>query len=227
VSVGVDAVADLEALAEISNRADEFVIDFPLVPEARRQGSALASQIRVEIEAYDLFTRPLLAGRGAGERVLAVKEGGSGAVWRELGGLGFLGLMVPPEWDGAGSDHPIWLPASGHIEPYGILQSIMASKAHIMPKAQIRGGKLTITIPEEIRDEIDLHDGDEVEVSAEGSRIVLTLKGELAERHPAIDAALAEGLADLRAGRLSPKFATMQEFRAWLKTPEGKKFSTT
>ena len=58
-------------------------------------------------------------------------------------------------------------------------------------------------------------------------RIVLTPKAEPAERHPEIDAALAEGLADLRAGRLSPKFATMQEFRAWLKTPEGKKFSTT
>jgi AbrB family looped-hinge helix DNA binding protein len=109
-----------------------------------------------------------------------------------------------------------------HIERYGLLQSIMASQAHIMPKAQIRGGKLTITIPEEIRDEIDLHDGDEVEVSTEGSRIVLTPKAELAERHPEIDAALAEGLADLRSGRLSPKFATMQEFRAWLKTPEGK-----
>ena len=95
-----------------------------------------------------------------------------------------------------------------------------------MPKAQIRGGKLTITIPEEIGGEIDLHDGDEVEVSTEGSRIVLTPKAELAGRHPGIDAALAEGLADLRAGRLSPKFATMQEFGAWLKTPEGKKFST-
>jgi hypothetical protein len=79
LSVGVDAVADVEALAEISNATDEFVIDFLLVPEARRQGPALASHIGVEIEACDLLTRPLSARRGAGERVLAAKEGGSGA----------------------------------------------------------------------------------------------------------------------------------------------------
>ena len=136
-------------------------------------------------------------------------------------------MTVPPKWDGASSNRAICPPAGANRAAGVYFKSIMASKVHIMPKAQIRGGKLTIRIPEEIRDEIDLHDGEEVEVSTEDSRIVLTPKAELAERHPEIDAALAEGLAELRAGRLSPKFATMQEFRAWLKTPEGKKFSTT
>ena len=43
-------------------------------------------------------------------------------------------------------------------------------------------------------------------------------------RHPEIDAALAEGLADIQAGRVSPSFKDMKAFEAWLKTEEGMKF---
>lgn len=93
-----------------------------------------------------------------------------------------------------------------------------------MPKVHIRGGKLTVTLPAHIREEVAVHDGDEIEVSADAGRIVLTPKEELAERHPAIDAALAEALDDERAGRLSPGFSSMEEFKAWLKTSEGKNF---
>ena len=93
-----------------------------------------------------------------------------------------------------------------------------------MPKAHIRGDKLTVTIPAEVRDEFPVRDGDEIEVSAEDGRIVLTPKVEMAERHPEIDAALAEALEDERAGRVSPAFQSMKEFEAWLRTPEGKKF---
>jgi AbrB family looped-hinge helix DNA binding protein len=100
----------------------------------------------------------------------------------------------------------------------------MAAKGHITPKAHIEGDKLTVTIPAEVRGEIPAHDGDEIDVSAEDGRIVLTPKPEMAERHPEIDAALAEALEDVHAGRLSPKFASMEEFKAWLTTPEGKKF---
>jgi len=95
-----------------------------------------------------------------------------------------------------------------------------------MPKVHIRGDKLTVTIPERIRDQIAVHNGEEIEVSTEGSRIVLTPKEELAERHPEIDAAIAEGLGDLRADRVSPAFKSMEEFKAWRKTAEGKKFRT-
>ena len=42
--------------------------------------------------------------------------------------------------------------------------------------------------------------------------------------HPAIDAALAEGLADIQAGRVSPSFKDMKALEAWLKTEEGMKF---
>lgn len=94
-----------------------------------------------------------------------------------------------------------------------------------MPKMHVRGDKLTVTIPADIRDEIAAHDGEEIEVTTDGSRIVLTAKEE-AERHRDIDAALAEALEEERAGHLSPKFSSMTEFKAWLKTPEGKKFGT-
>lgn len=92
-----------------------------------------------------------------------------------------------------------------------------------MPKAHVRGDKLTVTIPAEVRGELPVHDGDELDVHAEEGRLVLTPK---AERHPEIDAAIAESLEDVRAGRVSPKFGSMKEFKAWLKTPEGKKFGT-
>jgi AbrB family looped-hinge helix DNA binding protein len=102
----------------------------------------------------------------------------------------------------------------------------MAAKGQTMPKVHIRGDKLTVTIPARLREKIAVHDGDEIEVSAEAGRIVLTPKEEMAERHPEIDAAIAEGLAEVRAGRLSPKFSSMEEFKAWRKTAEGKKFRT-
>ncbi len=92
-----------------------------------------------------------------------------------------------------------------------------------MPKLHVRGAKLTGTLPPDIRDEIASLDGDEIEVHTEDGRIVLTPK-EIAARHPEIDAALAEGLADARAGRLSPAFETAEEIEAWQKTEEYKKF---
>ena len=101
----------------------------------------------------------------------------------------------------------------------------METKEQQMPKMHVRGDTLTITIPAAIREEIAAHDGEEIEVTTEGRRIVLTAK-ETAERHPAIDAALAEAFEDERAGRLSPKFSSAAELKAWLKTPEGKKFGT-
>jgi AbrB family looped-hinge helix DNA binding protein len=91
-----------------------------------------------------------------------------------------------------------------------------------MPLARLKQ-KGQVTIPASIRHEIGLGEGDYVEITCEESRIVLTPKA-IIDRHPAIDAALAEGVADLRGGRLSPSFKNMKEFRAWLETEEGKKF---
>jgi AbrB family looped-hinge helix DNA binding protein len=95
-----------------------------------------------------------------------------------------------------------------------------------LPLAKVKQ-KGQVTIPADIRERVGLAVGDYVEVREEGRRIVLTPQ-EIAPRHPEIDAAVAEGLADARAGRVSPKFSSMKEFKAWLKElkgPEGKKFA--
>jgi AbrB family looped-hinge helix DNA binding protein len=97
----------------------------------------------------------------------------------------------------------------------------MRAKEHTMPKVHVRGDKLTVTIPARIREVVAVRDGDELEVTSEGGRIVLT---PVAERHPEIDAALAEALEDERAGRLSPAFQTADEIEAWQKTANYKKF---
>jgi AbrB family looped-hinge helix DNA binding protein len=87
----------------------------------------------------------------------------------------------------------------------------------IQPKGQV-------TLPSKLRQQAGIGVGDYVEVIQEGNRIVL-IPQEVAPRHPAIDAALEEALADVRAGRVSPKFTDMAEFDAWLETPEGKNFT--
>jgi AbrB family looped-hinge helix DNA binding protein len=43
-----------------------------------------------------------------------------------------------------------------------------------MPKATVRRGKLTIPLADDIRETLGVHDGDELEVTTEGGRIVLT-----------------------------------------------------
>ncbi len=91
-----------------------------------------------------------------------------------------------------------------------------------MPLARVKQ-KGQVTIPAKIRGELGLGEGDYVEISREGSRIVLTPK-DTVDRHPVIDAALVEGLEDVRAGRLSPPFQTAKEIADWQKTEDYKKF---
>ena len=52
----------------------------------------------------------------------------------------------------------------------------MRSKEYTVPKLHVRGDKLTVTIPAEIREEIAAHNGDEIDVRTEDGRIVLTPK---------------------------------------------------
>ena len=72
-----------------------------------------------------------------------------------------------------------------------------------------------ITIPAEIRERLSLVDGDSLEATIEDGRIVLTPKEEAVERHPAIDAAIEEGLADLRAGRTYGPFGSVEEMKEY------------
>jgi AbrB family looped-hinge helix DNA binding protein len=92
-----------------------------------------------------------------------------------------------------------------------------------MPLVKIKE-KGQVTLPAKIRERRGLHAGDYMEIQEEGDRIVL-IPQEVAPRHPEIDKAIAEGLADIRAGRVTPAFNNMAEYRAWRKTPEGKKFA--
>jgi antitoxin component of MazEF toxin-antitoxin module len=43
-----------------------------------------------------------------------------------------------------------------------------------MPKATLRRGRLTIPLSADIIEKLDVHDGDELEVTSESGRIVLT-----------------------------------------------------
>jgi AbrB family looped-hinge helix DNA binding protein len=43
-----------------------------------------------------------------------------------------------------------------------------------MPRATVRRGKLTIPLSDDVREKLDVHEGDELEVTSEDGRIVLT-----------------------------------------------------
>ena len=70
----------------------------------------------------------------------------------------------------------------------------MATKENTVPKVHVRGDKLTVTLPVRIREKIAVHNGDEMEVSAEDGRIVLTPAAEapLPGEMEALDEAEAE-----------------------------------
>ena len=92
-----------------------------------------------------------------------------------------------------------------------------------MPLVRIKE-KGQVTLPAKIRARRGLHTGEYLEVQEKGNRIVL-IPQQIAPRHPEIDKAIAEGLADVRSGRVTPAFKNMAEYRAWRKTPAGKKFA--
>jgi AbrB family looped-hinge helix DNA binding protein len=73
----------------------------------------------------------------------------------------------------------------------------MQTKEHIMPKVTVRHGKLSI--PADMRERVGVHDGDELEVSSEAGRIVLTPLAE--EPLPAELEALDEAEAEFGRGQ--------------------------
>ncbi len=91
-----------------------------------------------------------------------------------------------------------------------------------MTKVKVRRGGI-VSIPAEICEQLGVHPGDELEVGSERGRIVFTPRT-AGDRDPEAKAAIAEGLADLRGGRLSPPFETAEEIAAWQKTDDYKKF---
>jgi len=87
-----------------------------------------------------------------------------------------------------------------------------------------------MTLPTRVRAAMGLTDGDLVDVKVSGRRIVITptlvidrSKFPTADddytpaQRRIVEAQLAEGLADIRKGRVSPKFSTVDEMLASLK----------
>jgi AbrB family looped-hinge helix DNA binding protein len=88
-----------------------------------------------------------------------------------------------------------------------------------------------MTLPSVVRAAIGLADGDLVDVKVSGGRIIVTPTlvvdrsqfpvaddDYTPEQRRLVDAQLAEGLEDIRKGRVSPKFNTAEEMLASLKS---------
>jgi AbrB family looped-hinge helix DNA binding protein len=87
--------------------------------------------------------------------------------------------------------------------------------ADTMPLVKIKE-KFQVTIPTALRKAARLSVGDLLEAEAKNNTIVLKPKA-IIDRE-AIESAIEEGLADLKAGRVSPTFSTVKEFKKYLKT---------
>jgi AbrB family looped-hinge helix DNA binding protein len=90
-----------------------------------------------------------------------------------------------------------------------------------MPRVKVHRDD-QITLPPEARQKLDVGAGDflDVEVVAEG----VLLKPVPEDRHPDVDAEITEGLADIRARRVTPAFESMEEFEVYRQTDAYKRF---
>ncbi|MEK7560441.1 MAG: AbrB/MazE/SpoVT family DNA-binding domain-containing protein [Patescibacteria group bacterium] len=91
---------------------------------------------------------------------------------------------------------------------------LMQRKGAVTPTVKV-GASRQIVIPKKLYDELELAPGDYVDVERQGSKLVLTPK-QLVEKHPEIDRRLAEAEEDIRAGRVSGPFATVDELKRHL-----------
>lgn len=74
--------------------------------------------------------------------------------------------------------------------------------------------KYQVTIPEKLRKEANLEVGDLLDAFIEKNLIILKPKT-IIDRNVA--EAIKEGLDDLRAGRVTPSFSTIKEFKKFFK----------
>jgi len=75
--------------------------------------------------------------------------------------------------------------------------------------------KYQVVIPQSVRDKVRINIGDLLEARAERGRITLSPKS-------VVDRAIAEGLEDIRKGRVRGPFNTVEEMLASLKGKAGK-----
>ena len=76
--------------------------------------------------------------------------------------------------------------------------------------------KFQVTIPANIRAQLHLAEGELLEATTRGSTIVLTPKAVV--NRADVDAAIAEGLEDVRKGRMTPRFKNAAEWRTYRKS---------
>ena len=84
----------------------------------------------------------------------------------------------------------------------------------MLPAVKI-GVSRQIVIPKIFHDALRLSPGDYIEVERQGGKLLLTPK-RLVEKHSDIERGIAEGLADMRAGRVSGPFRTARELKRHL-----------
>jgi len=90
-----------------------------------------------------------------------------------------------------------------------------------MPLVRIKQ-KFQVTIPAAIRESLHLEEGELLEASTKGSTIVLTPQAVV--NRAEVEAAIAEGLEDMRKGRVTPPFRNAKEFRKMRASKEYKAF---
>jgi AbrB family looped-hinge helix DNA binding protein len=83
--------------------------------------------------------------------------------------------------------------------------------------------KYQVTLPQKVREELGISEGDLLEAAVLNGKIVLSPKTVVdrhpdVDRHPEIDAALAEALEEVAAGRVSPSFSSVKELKDYLET---------
>ena len=75
--------------------------------------------------------------------------------------------------------------------------------------------KFQVTIPTAVRKNMRLEVGDFLEAVIENNAI--TFKPKTLVDRDSVEAAIEEGWNDKKAGRMSPKFSTVEEYHAWRK----------
>ena len=75
--------------------------------------------------------------------------------------------------------------------------------------------KYQVVIPQSVREQVSVNAGDLLEATVEKGKITLTPKS-------LVDRAIAEGLEDMRKGRVSGPFDTVDEMLASLKERSGR-----
>jgi hypothetical protein len=79
----------------------------------------------------------------------------------------------------------------------------------------------TLTLPPKLRRALKVEDDGCLEaLPVEGGVLLKSVS----ERDPAVEAAIAEGLEDVEAGRVTPAFESMEQFETYRRTDAYKRF---